>query len=172
MFGRSRCRRRAAIVQLPAGGSVKITSSERASTSSRIARSTSAALMSRLESGTNASPRPVICPTADTIPAAKSPWPATSARAADSGSLNVFDQVLPNVNGFAHPADEALVERLGRIHAAVAQEMVHRDDFSDHGDVFPGVQEHLDLRQLDAEDRRRLGIEPRTVDDRVLIPLF
>src|SRR5215203_496316 len=109
-----------------------------------MARSTSAALMSRLDRATNTSPRPVICPTADTRPAAKSPWPAMSARAspAASDSLIVFHQVLPNVGCLAHASDEPFVERLGRVHAAVTQEMIHRDDFGDHGDVLPGVQEH------------------------------
>src|SRR5688500_17127833 len=50
--------------------------------------------------------------------------------------------------------------------------MIHRDDFSDHGDVLPGIQKYLDLRQLDAKDGRRFGVESRAIDNGILIPLL
>src|SRR5437868_14655918 len=89
-------------------------------------------------------PRPVICWTADTMPAAKSPWPARMARTS-TGSLIVFLQVLSHLGRVAHLLDQSLVETLGRINAAVFQQVVHRDDLADHRDVLAGIQQHARL---------------------------
>src|SRR5687768_6007012 len=50
--------------------------------------------------------------------------------------------------------------------------MVERDDFRDHGDVLPWVEEHRNLRQLDLENRGRFDVESGALDDCVLVPLL
>src|SRR5947208_915085 len=123
------------------------------------------------------SPRPVICCTADTRPAANSPWPATIARgcawsAEGVGSLLiVFRKISQDVGGLTHLAHQPLVKSLGRIDAAVLQQVVEGDDFGDHGDVLPWIERDANLRELDVEDRRRHRVEARSVDGGVLIPL-
>src|SRR5688572_29736249 len=138
--GRALSTRRAAIVQLPAGKSVKMTRIFCPSTNSRIARSISAAPIPMLDSGRKRSPRPVICCTALTNPVAKSPCAAMIATGAPS--LIIFLEILAYRGGLRglHALHESLIERFGRIDSAVAKQMIHGDDFGHHGDVFPGVQ--------------------------------
>src|SRR5262245_18860585 len=125
--------------------------------------------MSRLESGMNASLVPMICDTAERSPTAKSPWPARIARAP---SLIVFREVLSHIRGLSHATHEPFVERLGRVHTAVAQEVIHCDHLRDDGDVLSRIQEHANQGKLDVEDRRGLGVEARAVDDCRLVPFL
>src|SRR5687768_9262552 len=170
--GRAASTRRAAIVQLPAGRSVKMTRIFRESTSSRSACSISAAPNPELDIARKSSPRPVICSTALTNPKARSPCAATIATGVPS--LIIFLEILANRGGLGglHPLHEALVERFGGIHAAVAQEVVHRDHFGDDSDVLAGIEWNEDLRQLHAEDGRRGAIESRPIDGGRFVPLL
>src|SRR4051812_41089119 len=124
------------------------------------------------------SPRPVICWTAETRPAANSPWPATIARGCTRSTrgvrslLIVFCKISQHVSGLAHLAHQPLVESLGGIDSAVLQQMVEGDDFGDDCDVLPRIERDANLWQLDVEDRRRFRVEARSVDGRVLIPLL
>jgi len=72
--------RRAAMVALPAGRSVKITFAPVRASSSRMALSMSSGVIPIIESTTSSLARPQICPTADTNPPANSPCPTTIAR--------------------------------------------------------------------------------------------
>src|SRR5688500_3385195 len=170
--------RRAAMVQLPACRSVNTTSAPVSSSDRRMSVSRSAALRSLADTARKTSPRPVICWTADTIPAAKSPCPATMARTGDggvgddAGSLIVFLKVLPHFGRSAHFRDQALVEPLRRIDAAVLEQMIHRDHFADDRDVLARIQQHANLGQLDIENLRRLAVEPRAIHDRVGVPVL
>src|SRR5580698_7100931 len=97
---------------------------------------------SRLVIGAKTPPRPVICSTAEIIPVAKSPCPATMART--PGLLIVFLQVATDGRGIAHARDQALVERLGGVDTRVPQQMVHRDHLRDHRNVFARIERHRD----------------------------
>ena len=82
----------------------------------------------------------------------------------DSGALLiVFLKVALDVGTVAHLPHQRSLKRCGRIDAAVLEQMVHRDDFGDDRDVLSRVERHADLRQLDVEDRRRLGVEAGAV---------
>src|SRR5579883_16117 len=170
--------RRAAIVQLPAGRSVKITRAPIAATASRSVRTISSPPSPRLVRGTSTPPRPVIWSTAETTPVAKSPWPTTSARGARTSpvSLIVFSQILLDEGPLharpAHVLDQPLVELLGRVDTAVPEQMVHRDHLRDDGDVLPGIERHGDLRDRDVEDRHGHPVQPRALDHRLLVPLL
>src|SRR6185503_16587618 len=100
-------------------------------------------------------PRPVICCTADTRPAANSPCPATMARGPSTAaaSLTVLLLLLPllallivtfEISGDialpAHLTNQTLVEPFGGIDAAVFEEMVHRDHLGDNRDVLAGIE--------------------------------
>src|SRR6185503_8175888 len=170
--------RRAAIVALPAGRSVKITCAPvRASWSRRVC-SMSSGVMPIIESTTSLSAMPQIWPTAETSPPANSPCPTTMARGlfglSPAFSFMIFLQILANVvcRRRFHATDQPLVEGFRGVYAGIAEEMVHGDDFRDHGDVLPRIEEHCHLRQLDVQNGGRLHVEPDALDDCVLIPLF
>src|SRR5215831_15642706 len=125
-------------------------------------------------------PRPLICSTADTRPAAKSPWPATSARAvaaAGAGAsarslLIVLLQICRHVQRSTRLAHQPLVESLRRVDAAVPEEMVHRDDFRDNRDVLARIERHANLGQLDVENRRGFGVQACAIDRGIVMPLL
>src|SRR5687768_10883791 len=133
---------------------------------------------------TNMPPCPAICAAAEMSPSANAPWPATMAVGAagspgSSGApsppaelLIVLLQVLAHVRRLAHAPHQPLVERVRGVHPAVAQQVVHRDHLGDHRDVLSRVERHADLRERDAEDLRRLAVEPRAVHDLGLVPLL
>src|SRR5687768_4268041 len=158
--------RRAAIVQLPAGRSVKMTVAPVAASRSRINASTPCAERSRLLTPRKSSARPVICSTADNNPSANVPWPATIALTL----LIVLHEILPRVAGLFHPVHEALIERLRRILPVILEQVVHRDDLGDHRDVFSGTQVHRDLGQFDAGYRPDLAFESRALDLNIFSP--
>src|SRR5512144_2276437 len=121
------------------------------------------------------SPRPVICCTADTSPAANSPWPATMARGrmisvgSSVSLLIVFPKIHQDIRWFAHLTHEPLVESFGGIDSAVLQQMIQRDHFRDHRDVLSRIQRDAHLRELDVENARGFRLQARSVDRRFLI---
>src|SRR3954471_4800687 len=121
--------------------------------------------------GSRRSPRPVTASTAEIRPAAKSPWPGTSARLA-TGSLMVLTQVGIDLGFVAHLLDQRLIKALGGIDAAPLQKVVHRDHFRDHGDVLSRIERDRDARNRNAEDVRRLAVEPSAIDDGVMTPFL
>src|SRR5260370_36844595 len=87
--------------------------------------------------------------TAATSACARAAWETITPRS----SLIVLLEVLLDVGARAHPLEEPLVERPRRVHARVAQQVVHRDDFADDGEVLPRAevavdQRHWNLQQL------------------------
>src|SRR6188768_4390324 len=104
-------------------------------------------------------------------PAAKSPWPATSARMPDE-SLMVFAEIAADLGLVAYLLNQRLVEPPRWIDAAPLQEMVHGDHLGDHGDVLAGIERDGDARRGHAEDVGRLAVEPRTLDDGVVPPFL
>src|SRR5919206_588082 len=90
---------------------------------------------------------------------AHTPRRGPAARALPPPLLIVLLQVPVHLGRRVHVAKEALVEAFGRVDAAVAEEVVHRDDLRDDGDILPWVEVDGNLRQLDgedAEDRRHV----------------
>src|SRR5262245_37082231 len=124
--------RRAAIVQLPACRSVKMTLTPLSFIFSRMSFSMSSAQRPGTATGMSCDPRPGITSTADTNPCAKSPCPATIARA----SLIILLQVAADFRRGAHRLHETLIEALRRIDPAVLEQVVHCDHFRDDRDVF------------------------------------
>src|SRR3954471_2593350 len=106
-------------------------------------------------------------------PAAKPPCPMTTARGvtACASSLMIFLEIVPDISarGELHLADELLVQRFRGIDSRVAQQVIQRDHFGDHSDVFPGIQKNRDLRELDIEDGGGCNVEARALGDCVLI---
>src|ERR1700694_3643887 len=90
--------------------------------------------------------------TDESNPAARSPWATSSARISGRSPLIVFSQVFAALRRPPHLRDQTLVEALGGVDPAVAQQQVKGNDFREHGDVLAGVQRHLDLRDIDAEN--------------------
>src|SRR6478609_4290115 len=169
--GISRRSLRAAMVQLPACRSVKMIVAPLA-----FSRWPRRSWMSSPHSpftsmGSRRSPRPVTASTAEISPAAKSPWPATSARFGVD-SLMVLTQVPVDLGLVAHLLDQRLVEPLGGIDTAPLQEMMHRDHLRNDRDVLPRIERNRDARDRHAEDVGRLAVEPRPVDDGVVTPLL
>src|SRR6185503_4965917 len=131
------------------------------SPTARRSRSPSASLSHpSLLIGTSAPSIPVMTVTAETSAWAIAAWDTITPR---SGSLIVLLEVLLHRAFFAHAADQPFVEVLRRIDAAVAQQVVHRDHLTDHGQVLAGVQRDRDERQLGVEQLGFLQIEPGAV---------
>src|SRR5512142_298671 len=94
-----------------------------------------------LETGTRPWSPPAIAATAATRALATASW-ARTMPASGAGSLIVLFQVLADGALAAHPLDQALVELPRGIHAAVAQQVAHRHDLGDHGDVLARIERH------------------------------
>src|SRR5436190_23184451 len=105
---------------------------------------------------TRASSTPVIAATADFSACATAACDTITPR---SGSLIVFLEVLLQLAPLRHPLEEALVEVLRRIHAAVAQQVVHRHHLTDDGEILARVERHGHERQRDVEELGRLPVE-------------
>src|SRR6267378_3672739 len=89
-----------------------------------------------------------------------------------SGSLIVFLEVLLRGAFFAHAPDQAVVEDMRRIHAAVAQQVVHGQHFADHRQVLAGIQGHREQRQLDVEELGFLTVESGAVVFASRVPIL
>src|SRR2546425_7733494 len=113
-----------------------------------------------LLTGTSASPIPVMAATA-----ARSAWATAACDTITprSGSLIVLLEVLLELALLGHAADEALVEGLGRVHAAVAQQMVHGHHLADHREVLARVERHGDERQRHFQHLRLLALDAGAV---------
>src|SRR6185437_2881913 len=143
--------RRAAMVQLPACRSVKMTRTPVSIMRSRSNCSMSCTQRSRMATGISAAPRPVIAWTAEMSPAANSPWPATIARGvgaaarpnpATASSLIVIAKIPHDVGAAAHLAHQAFVELFGGVHTTVLEQMFHCNYLGDHRDVLSGIERH------------------------------
>src|SRR5207249_7880273 len=122
-----------------------------------------------LLTGNNASSTPAIAATAATRDWATAEWDTTMPR---SGSLIVFLEILFHFGPLPHGADQALVEGLGRVHTAVAEQVVHRHDLADHGEVLARVQGHHDDRQAHVEQGRLPGVQSGAVVLATRLPVF
>src|SRR3972149_10808424 len=121
-----------------------------------------------LLTGSSAPRSPVISATASTS--------ASASRACDTtipcnALLIVLGQVLAQLALFRHPLEQSGVERLGGVHPAVAQQMVHRDHFGNDRDVLPRVERHRDERELHAQNTGGLPIQPRPLRLTGLLPI-
>src|SRR5260370_10130479 len=92
--------------------------------------------------------------TAATSGRARAAWETISPRS----SLIVLLEVLLDVGARAHPLEEPLVERPRRVHACVAQQVIHRHDFADDGEVLPRVEGDGDQWNWNLQPRRLLPI--------------
>src|SRR5881628_3296062 len=112
------------------------------------------------DTGTSASPTPVMTFTAATNAWATAEWETITPL---NGSLIIFLEVFLQLAPLRHPLEQPLVEGPCRVDAAVAQQMVHRHDLADHGQVLPWVERDRHERQSDVEQLRRLAVEPGAV---------
>src|SRR3990172_1348072 len=140
--------------QLPPGRSTNTTAG-RAPIASASRWPRTARLHPSLLTGSSAPRSPVISATASTS--------ASASRACDTtipcnALLIVLGQVFAQLALFRHPLEQSGVERLGGVHPAVAQQMVHRDHFGNDRDVLPRVERHRDERELHAQNTGGLPI--------------
>src|SRR6266487_5514791 len=112
------------------------------------------------DTGTSASRTPVIAATA-----ARRAWATAACETITprSGSLIVFLEILLELAAFGEALEQPVVERPRRIHAAVAQQVVHRDDLTDYRQVLSRVERHSDQRQRDLEHLSGLAVEPGAI---------
>src|SRR5256885_1513254 len=103
---------------------------------------------------TRASSTPVIAATADFSACATAACDTITPR---SGSLIVLLEVLLQLAPFRHTLEEALVEVLRRIHAAVAQQVVHRHHLTDYGEILSRVERDYVQRTRGGSNPRRIG---------------
>src|SRR5258708_4444682 len=87
-------------------------------------------------------------------------------------SFIVFTEIAADGRLVAHLSDERLVEPLGRVDTAPLQQMMHRDDFGDHGDVLAGIEMNGNARNGDTENVRVLVVQSGTVHVGALTPLL
>src|SRR5438094_8038748 len=113
-----------------------------------------------LLTGTKASLTPVMFSTAAISALATAAWETITPR---SGLLIVPLQVLLKLPRLSHALEQALVEPLGRVHAAVAQQVMHRHHLADYREVLPGVERHRDDRHGHLEDVGPLLVQPGAV---------
>src|SRR6266566_2646873 len=112
------------------------------------------------DTGTSASRTPVIAATAASRACATAAWETITPR---SGSLIVFLEILLELAALGEPLEQPVVERPRRIHAAVAQQVIHRDDLTHHREVLPRVERHGDERQRDLEHLGGLTVDPGAI---------
>src|SRR2546423_13743735 len=127
----------------------------------RVRRSASAPVSHpSFDTGTSASFTPVIAATA-----ASSAWATAACDTITprKGSLIVLLEILLQLAALGEPLEQPVVERAGRVHATVAQQVVHGHDLADHGQVLAGVERHRDHREGYVEHPRRLAVDPGAV---------
>src|SRR5438093_5421330 len=113
-----------------------------------------------LDTGTSASRTPVIAATAASRACATAAWETITPR---SGSLIVFLEILLELTALGKPLEQPVVECPRRIHATVAQQVIHRDDLTHHREVLPRVERHGDERQRDLQHLGGLAVEPGAI---------
>ena len=162
----SRSTRRAAIVQLPACRSVKIT---RAPVDSIVSYSScwmSSPQRPRTWIGTSTSPRPG--DQLDRRDEARGEVGVSGheARGAVGARRHSWSsrryRLISDLSRIC--LISARVEPLGGVDAAPLEQVMHRDHLGDHRDVLAGIERDRDPRQRDAEDVGRLAVEPRALD--------
>src|SRR5882757_5299455 len=122
------------------------------------------------ETGVRTSSSPVIVLTAVTRASATAAWETITPR---SGVLLiVFLEIVLHLALVAHTPDEPLVEGGRGVHAGVAQQVIHRDDFANDREVLAGVERHRHQRQRHVEQLRVLLIEPGAVVLARVVPIF
>src|SRR6267142_63388 len=121
-----------------------------------------------LEIGVSAPSMPVIAVTASTIAFATAACDTMTPRS----SLIIFLEVTLHPALLPHAPNQALVARVRRVHTAVAQQVSHRDDFADHGQILPRIERHCHEWQLDIEQLRALLIEARAVVFPRVVPVL
>src|SRR4029077_1406605 len=120
------------------------------------------------DTGMSASFTPVIAATAASSACATAACDTITPR---RGSLIVLLEIFLQLAALRHPLEQTVVERAGRIHAAVAEQVVHRDDLADHREVLAGVQRDRDHREGHVEHARRLAVDPGAVVLAAGVPL-
>src|SRR5205823_9381918 len=112
------------------------------------------------DTGTSASSTPVIAATA-----ASSAWATAACDTITprNGSLIVLLEILLQLAALREALEEPVVEGARRVHAAVAEQVVHRHDLADHGQVLAGVERDRDHREGHVEHARRLTVDPGAV---------
>src|SRR5262245_28993742 len=143
----------------PPGRSMNSTAGLSATAAERLRNSASRSQPALL-TGTSASAIPAIDCTAATSAAATSAWETMTPR---NGLLIVLFEIRLQLPPLRHVADQALVQALRRINAAVAQQVRHGDDFADHREILARIQRDGDAGNGDLENVRGLAIEPRPV---------
>src|SRR5213594_1758044 len=105
------------------------------------------------DTGISASFTPVIAATA-----ASRAWATAACETMTPrrGSLIVFLEILLELAALGETLEQPVVEGARRIHAAVAQQVVHGNDLTDHGQVLPRVERYGDERQSHLEHLSRL----------------
>src|SRR5260370_33860383 len=111
---------------------------------------------------------PVIASTAATSDSATAACDTITPRS----SLIVLLEVLPHAALLLERLVQPLVEPLRRIHAAVAQQMVHRHHFTDHGQVLAGIERHRHQRQPHAENLGLLSVQPGAIVLARVVPIL
>src|SRR5712692_1540277 len=113
-----------------------------------------------LLTGTSALRTPAIAATADTSASATAACDTITPR---SGSLIIFLEIRLQLPLLGHAPDQAVVERLRRVYAAVAQQVRHRHDLADHRQVLARVERHRHERQPHLQDLRLLAFDAGAV---------
>src|SRR5439155_948026 len=121
------------------------------------------------DTGTSASWTPVIAATAASKAWATAACDTITPR---SGSLIVFLEILLELAALGETLEQPVVEQARRIHAAVPQQVVHRNDLTDHGQVLPRVERYGDDRQSHLEHLSRLAVDPGAVIFARRLPVF
>src|SRR5690606_37034582 len=161
-------RRRAAKLQLPLGKSVKTTTGPPSSRASTALSRLSGERPRLLNGSRTSSPTSQIRLTASTSPSARVPCPRTIPRAGVA-SLIVLLQVVPHR---PHGLLEPLVEQLRRVDPRVLQQLIHRDDLTDHRDVLARVERDRDSPDRHAEDLHLLRLDPGSIVVPLLAPVL
>src|SRR2546423_12850115 len=112
------------------------------------------------DTGTSASFTPVIAATAASRAWATAACDTITPR---NGSLIVLLEILLQLAALREALEQPVVERAGRVHAAVAEQVVHRHDLADHGQILAGVERHRDHREGHVEHAGRLTVDSGTV---------
>src|SRR5438094_1430336 len=112
------------------------------------------------ETGTRASFTPVIAPTAVSNACATAACDTITPR---RGSLIVLFEILLQLAAVGEAFDQTVVEGARRVHPAIAEQVIHRHDLTDYGEVLARVEGHRDERQRHVEDLRGLAVNAGAV---------
>src|SRR5690349_21090173 len=143
----------------PPGRSTKSTAGR--PSMARMSRSVSAPVSHpSFETGTRASFTPVIAATAVSNACATAACDTITPR---RGSLIVLLEILLQLAAVGKALDQTVVEGACRVHPAIAEQVIHRHDLTDYGEVLARVEGHRDERQRHVEDLRGLPVDAGSV---------